>query len=407
MQKFGILCKVSFLLLLFVFCSCVTPISRIPKISVDPTTNDFGLVNVGTSSTPLTFTISNVGTATLSITNIELIGTDPGDFSINATIPMDIKVRNNVTFTVTFAPTAWGTRSAELSITHNSAGSPSSFSLSGAGTNPLDPLFSVAPTAQDFGLVRIGASSNPITFTISNVGNSVLNVTNIDLTGSNAGDFSFNAVIPMNIDAGNNSDFTVTFTPTSIGVKHATINITHNAVGSPSTIDITGTVDPSIVLFEDDFTVDMGWWVLDSGPAHTGSAEWAFFASGNNTGGSGQFISANSELNNTDFFDEYIISPDIDCTAYTSGTIKLEFDGNYQDFDSSPNGDFGGLAVWDGFNVQVLEEYTTSWNTNGVHKSYTVSVHAYGNPFFCFFFYYTGSADKYFNVDNVVLSHKP
>ncbi len=407
MRNFHSYTKVACLFLVFVFFSCVSPVSRVPDISIDPTTNDFGLIDIGSSSTPFTFTLESVGTATLKITSIDLTGANPGDFSISAIVPMDIKASSNQSFTVTFTPTAWGARNAELSITHNVISSPSSITLSGVGTNPLDPLFSIAPTSQDFGLVRIGENSNPFTFTITNVGNSILNVTNIDLTGADAGEFSLNTVLPMDIDPGNNSDFTVTFSPTSIGVKNATLTITHNAFGSPSTVTLTGKDDPSIALFEDDFTTDMGWWVLDSGNLHTGSATWDFFTSDNNTGGSGQFIGANSELNSIDFFDEYIISPDIDCTAYTTGKIMLEFDGNYQDFDPNPDADIGGLAVWDGFVVQVMEEYSSDWNSNGEHKSYDVSIHAYGNPFFAFFFYYRGEADLYFKVDNVILTYTP
>lgn len=133
MRKLHFFAKISCVLLLFTICSCNTSISRIPAITVDPTTNDFGVVNIGSSSTPFTFTIANVGTGTLKVSSIDLTGANSGDFSFDATLPMNIRAGSDLSFTVTFTPTVQGARSAELSITHNVVGSPTSYSLSGTG----------------------------------------------------------------------------------------------------------------------------------------------------------------------------------------------------------------------------------------------------------------------------------
>ena len=98
----------------------------------------------------------------------------------------------------------------------------------------------------------------------------------------------------------------------------------------------------------------------------------------------------------------------IDCSSYTSGTITLEFDGNYQDFDPNPNEDFARVRVWDGNTTwQLVDTYSTSWASNGEHKVYDVSSDALGNVDFQVYFYYLGYNDWFFQVDNVKLTHTP
>src|SRR3972149_3477866 len=90
-----------------------------PDISVSPTSYDFGSVNVGTSSSPQTFTISNTGTADLIVSSIDL--SDITNYTIDKTgcgiLPATITPGNNCTVTVTFSPSSTGTKNATLTIT--------------------------------------------------------------------------------------------------------------------------------------------------------------------------------------------------------------------------------------------------------------------------------------------------
>jgi len=85
----------------------------VPDISV-PTSLAFGSVNVGTSKTK-TLTISNVGTAALTITNITISGSQ---FS-RGTYPGTIAAGSSANVNVTFSPTSTGAKSATLTITSN------------------------------------------------------------------------------------------------------------------------------------------------------------------------------------------------------------------------------------------------------------------------------------------------
>ena len=114
------------------------------KISVSPTAKDFGSVNVGRSSTPQAFTISNVGTADLHVLDMAL--SDTTNYSLNAnggsnpcrnTTPT-ITPNSSCTVAVTFNPLSTGQKSASLTINSDDPDTPTvSASLTGVGVYTL------------------------------------------------------------------------------------------------------------------------------------------------------------------------------------------------------------------------------------------------------------------------------
>jgi len=96
---------------------------------------DFGSITLGSSSTALTFTITNPGTADLTSLAITEDGPNAGDFTISAlsgtTVPA---TGGSVTFTVTFTPGASGARSAAIHIASNVTGTKNPFDIALTGT---------------------------------------------------------------------------------------------------------------------------------------------------------------------------------------------------------------------------------------------------------------------------------
>ncbi|MBI2729288.1 MAG: choice-of-anchor D domain-containing protein, partial [Sphingobacteriales bacterium] len=89
----------------------------------------------------------------------------------------------------------------------------------------------VTPSATDhtdFGNVTI--SSNLVrTYTIQNTGTDDLTVSGITVSGGDAGLFTLGTLTPASpIPGGGSATFTVTFAPTSTGLKTTTVNITNN-----------------------------------------------------------------------------------------------------------------------------------------------------------------------------------
>lgn len=87
--------------------------------------------------------------------------------------------------------------------------------------------------------VGTGIASVPATFTITNSGTADLVLGAIGKDGANAGDFAVSALAGTTITAGNSTTFTVTFTPSAVGVRTAAIHIASNVTGTTNPFDIT------------------------------------------------------------------------------------------------------------------------------------------------------------------------
>jgi len=98
-----------------------------------PRSLNFGTVAIGATSAAKTVTLTNVGTTALTITGKTISGTNAGDFARTNTCGSSLAASASCTFSVTFKPTASGTRTAALSISDNASGSPQKVALTGTG----------------------------------------------------------------------------------------------------------------------------------------------------------------------------------------------------------------------------------------------------------------------------------
>ncbi|HEY6293124.1 MAG TPA: choice-of-anchor D domain-containing protein [Terriglobia bacterium] len=104
-------------------------------VQLSPTSLNFGSQPVGSTSLPMTITLTNKGGIALGIGSVSIIGANAGDFSIESNTCGSSVARGASCFiSVTFTPSADGTRTAQVSIVDNGGGSPQSVGLSGLGT---------------------------------------------------------------------------------------------------------------------------------------------------------------------------------------------------------------------------------------------------------------------------------
>ncbi|RMF56466.1 MAG: choice-of-anchor D domain-containing protein [Calditrichaeota bacterium] len=104
------------------------------------------------------------------------------------------------------------------------------------------PDINVSPASVDFGNVGINTTVSQ-TVTITNSGLTDLMITGATLTGGNTSEFTIsNAIIPQLLHPGESSSLDVSFTPTTTGVKTATLQLTSNDPNeTPLFISLTGT----------------------------------------------------------------------------------------------------------------------------------------------------------------------
>jgi hypothetical protein len=109
-----------------------------PSVSLSSTSLSFGSEPAGMTSAAQTVTLSNTGSAALSISSVAVGGTNPSEFSeIADTCGSSLAAGSKCTIEATFTPAAANSYRATLSITDNASGSPQAVSLSGTGAHDV------------------------------------------------------------------------------------------------------------------------------------------------------------------------------------------------------------------------------------------------------------------------------
>jgi hypothetical protein len=203
-----------------------------------PATLTFNARLVGTTSTAQDITLTNSGTAALTMTSVTLTGTNAADYSISAnTCTGSIAALGTCTISVKFSPLATGARTANVSIADNASDSPQIVPMTGTGTAPA---VSLNPTSLTFAAQTLNTTSTSQAITLTNTGNGGLTINSIAPSGDYA-QTNTCGTLPASVGPGNNCVINVTFTPTATGTRNGTIVINDTANGSPHTATLTGT----------------------------------------------------------------------------------------------------------------------------------------------------------------------
>src|SRR5204863_9906064 len=113
----------------------------------------------GTVSPGKTVTVSNYGTAALTVNS----ATVSGDFAVTNSCPKKVNPGKVCTMTVTFAPSSTGTRPGTLTVSDTDSTSPQTVTLQGNGTNAA-----LSPSLLKFLNTVPGKSSATMTATLTN-----------------------------------------------------------------------------------------------------------------------------------------------------------------------------------------------------------------------------------------------
>src|SRR5208282_2998367 len=221
-----------------------------PVASLSTPSLSFGNQLLGTTSAAQTETVTNAGTANLTISTVTVGGTNASDFAKSADTCTGATVTptNTCTVSVTFTPSATGSRSASLSFTDNASNSPQTVSLSGTG---IAPAVSLSGSSLSFANQLVGTTSTAQAETVTNTGTANLTISTVAIGGTNASDFAKRADTCTGATVVPNGACTVsvTFTPSATGSRSASLSFTDNASNSPQTVSLSGTgIAPAVSL---------------------------------------------------------------------------------------------------------------------------------------------------------------
>lgn len=212
-------------------------------------TVDYGKVSTGKNRAYI-FTIANRGTTNLTGLNVTIDGADAASFSVTTNPVAPVAAGAGTTFTLTFAPTTNGTKTAAIHIASNDDDEASfDLNVTGVGSPPESDIEIRQPDAtvlvdgtstKAFGSVQVGATKD-LVFTLNNTGTEELSGVAVSLDGTDASEFSVTATPTATVAAAGSTTFTVRFSPSAKGAKSATLHVASNDPDeSPFDIALTG-----------------------------------------------------------------------------------------------------------------------------------------------------------------------
>jgi len=217
-----------------------------PVVILSPSSLSFGSQQVGTTSAAQAVTLSNAGTAPLTISLIQA----SGDFAQTNNCPLSpgqVAVGSGCTISVTFTPLAGGARAGSITIADDAPNSPQTISLSGTGTG-VAATITLSTANLAFGNQNVGTTSAPLTVTVTNTGGGPATIFSIS-TSTEFAQTSNCPLSPATLAASASCTINVTFSPSAAGTRMGTLTITDNAPGSPHLVNLSGTgVGPGVSL---------------------------------------------------------------------------------------------------------------------------------------------------------------
>jgi hypothetical protein len=226
------------------------------------TAYSFGNQTLATTSAPVTFTLTNSGTAPLTISGI----TTTGDFAVSGAVPTTVAANGGTaTVSVTFTPTTLNTRTGTLVVNSDASNAATyTVNLTGTGTAVPAPEIDVqqsstgtsyasGSTFSGFPTTTVGSFS-PVSFTVLNTGTAALTISSIAPNG----DFSIGASTgaPYVIPAGGSLALSFIFGPTAPGTRTGSVTLTNNDADEATyVINLSGNATPAALP---DLTVTTG-----------------------------------------------------------------------------------------------------------------------------------------------------
>lgn len=144
-------------------------------VALTPATLTFPSTTVGTSSSAQAVNLMNQGNAALTISNFQVTG----DYGQTNNCPTSLSAGSSCTLSVTFTPTAFGSRSGSFTVADNAPNSPQTVQLSGTGS---DFSLTSSPTSTNV----VPGSTATYTLTVAPLGGTFPNQVNLSCSGAPA-----------------------------------------------------------------------------------------------------------------------------------------------------------------------------------------------------------------------------
>jgi trimeric autotransporter adhesin len=203
---------------------------------------------VGTPTTT-SMLLTNRSASAITLSTLVFSGAAASDYSLAAgntcTPALVLAASTSCTLVVRFNPPTAGTRNATLTISHSAAGSPQTVAFLGTATPAPQGRIELSSSALTYADTQL-LSSSAQTITVHNGGDLALNFSAFTFGGANPADFQRSGTCAVGTPLAIAADctLTVTFAPTALGLRGATLTIASDASNGAAVITLSGTGVP-------------------------------------------------------------------------------------------------------------------------------------------------------------------
>ena len=204
-----------------------------PAVTLSATSLSFKGVTVDKKSAVKTITVTNSGSANLTVSS--LVST--GDFTqTNNCTSAAIAAGGFCTISVTFAPTEVWSRGGSIVIYDNAYGNPEQVVLL-VGMANSGAAATIAPSSLSWGDQNLGTTSSAQTITLTNSGTASLNINSVLASG----DFAQTNDCPSALATNASCTINVTFAPSNTGARSGYLTLNDTDPSFLQTVNLSGT----------------------------------------------------------------------------------------------------------------------------------------------------------------------
>jgi hypothetical protein len=341
---------------------------------------DFGAVLLGIAATN-TFTVTNSGSATLTISGVTTAGAQAAEFVVVTAPAGTLAPGASTTFQLRFEPASSGARTAAVTVVSDDAdealfdfavqglGQATAPEIAVLGTNFAEIADGTAVPAAaegtDFGAAAVGGGPVDRTLYITNSGNGDLAVSGVSTSGAQAADFVV-LDFPGIVSPGTASNLLLRFAPLLAGTRSATV-IVNNNDGNEGAYDFAlqgtglstaivetaavGTIGETTAQAGGDVTSDGGSSVTNRGVVYNtaGNPTLADSVVQTNAPGTGAYTSTLASLTPGRTYHVRAFAQNAQGTSYggVSNFAALCFTSSVVNLHADPTNTTDFTAVWD------------------------------------------------------------
>jgi hypothetical protein len=208
-------------------------------VVLNPISLTFPSTTINATGAVQNITISNIGGSAVALQTPSVVG---ADFKMTAnTCGAGLAASTGCTVSITFTPTASGTRSGTFTVTDD-AGTQTA-SLSGIGTSPATDALS--PLALTFALQQLSTASASQQIMLTNAGDLPLTLIAAQIT---SGDFTVVNACGNSLNAHSTCSMSVAFQPKSVGAITGSLAVSDQYRTQTVALNGTGVAPPGVSL---------------------------------------------------------------------------------------------------------------------------------------------------------------